>query len=87
MYYIQFFITTKNDIIKKKVSVVLMEAFVVGILLLGFYKIIEYILTKIGSNTKPNILLTVFLSGVVFHITCEYLGLNMWYSKNYCKLM
>lgn len=73
---------------KKPVTTVLFEAIIVGVLLVILYKIIESIvvnLLKIKSNLKY--LFILFLSGFIFHVICEYLGVNMWYSKNYCKLL
>jgi hypothetical protein len=27
-----------------------------------------------------------FISGFLFHITCEYSGINLWYAIKYCSL-
>lgn len=58
----------------KKISTVLFEAFVVGLVLALLY----FGVTKF---LKP--LPAVFVSGAVFHLMCEYTGLNKWYAKTY----
>jgi len=30
---------------------------------------------------------TLFIVGALFHLLCEYTGVNVWYAKNYCKLL
>ena len=64
----------------KNIQTVLIEAIVVGACLVAFFKGVELLLPGIGFN------MTVFASGVVFHLVFEYIGLNKWYSIEYCKL-
>lgn len=73
----------------KPVNLVLIEAVVVGILLIGFVKVIkDYLLQYIPniSGHKESIEL-FFVAGFIFHIVCEYTGINLWYAKEYCKLV
>lgn len=58
----------------KPAATLLLEAFIVGILLAGLY----FVLSK---YVKP--IQAVFLSGVMFHLACEYTGVNAWYAKTY----
>jgi hypothetical protein len=58
----------------KSVSTVLFEAFVVGLMLAILY---------LGTIKFLKPLQAVFVSGVIFHLTCEYTGLNKWYAKTY----
>jgi len=70
-----------SDVSLKSFLSVLIEAGVVGILL-----IIVYALIKVGlGDINYNILL--FVSGALFHIICEYTGLNLWYVREYNKLL
>lgn len=77
---------------KKAVATVLVEAFVVGIGLI----MIQYVLFKFAFSQKwlsnlnfwkKDYIMFVFISGVIFHLGFEYTGVNMWYSKEYCKLL
>ena len=58
----------------KPILTLLIEALVVGILLVGVY----YIISK---YYKP--IPAVFLSGAMFHLLCEASGINRWYAKTY----
>ena len=53
---------------------VALEAFVVGILLVILY----FILSRLAPP-----LVAVFLSGALFHLICEYTGVNAWYARTY----
>ena len=69
------------DLSKKKISRILIEAVIVGLLLVVVYNPIKYIL----NDWNNNILLLV--SGAIFHIICEYTGVNIWYVKDYNKFL
>lgn len=51
-----------------------LEAFVVGILLTILY----FILSRMAPP-----LVAVFISGALFHVVCEYTGVNAWYARTY----
>ena len=73
----------------KSIAFVIMEAIVVGIILIIFVTFTQkYILQLIPnlSGHKDTIEL-FFIAGFLFHITFEYTGINLWYSKEYCKLL
>lgn len=61
----------------KPVQTLLIEALVVGILLVAIFILVS----KLTKNT----LYAVFASGAVFHLLCEATGVNAWYAKNYFK--
>ncbi len=74
---------------KKSFTLVLTEAIIVGAFLIGFVKIVkDYILPRIPnlSGYKNDIELYL-IAGILFHIAFEYSGINLWYSKEYCKLL
>ena len=76
------------SISKKSLQLVLTEAIIVGICLIGFIKLTNtYILPYIPniSGQKENIELFL-IAGFLFHFAFEYTGINLWYSKEYCKL-
>lgn len=58
----------------KSAATLFVEAFVVGILLAGLY-------FTLSQYLKP--LQAVFFSGVMFHLTCEFTGVNAWYARTY----
>jgi hypothetical protein len=76
------------DVSKKPVLTILIESTVVGAGLVVLVYLIETYLSKylpdIIQNKKVQIL---FISGFLFHIICEYTGVNTWYAKEYCKLL
>jgi hypothetical protein len=74
---------------KKTLSLILIESIVVGISLIGFVKIVkDFILPYIPnfSGYKNDVELYI-IAGFLFHIVFEYSGINLWYSKEYCKLL
>lgn len=73
----------------KKVTSVLIESSVVGIALAILVKIVKnFVLQYIPdiSGNKEGIELLV-ITGFLFHLICEYTGVNLWYAKEYCKLL
>ena len=78
----------------KPLRTVLIEAIVVGLLLIPFTYVAGYIAKMIVSKPSlPDICrkwnenyimeVNLFLAGFLFHIVLEYLGINEWYAKNY----
>jgi hypothetical protein len=61
----------------KGVFRILIEAFVVGLLLIIVYNPFKYIFKDINYN------IILFISGAIFHIIFEYTGINIWYVKDY----
>jgi hypothetical protein len=59
----------------KPVSTLLLEALVVGILLVAVFIFV--------SKFTKNTLYAVFASGALFHLLCEATGVNRWYAKTY----
>ena len=53
-----------------------LEAFVVGLLLAILFFIVR-------TFTPP--LVAVFISGALFHVICEYTGVNAWYARTYAS--
>ena len=75
---------------KSSKNILLTEAPVVGILLVVLFSLILVLLnfiTWFKENHSVHMMLSVFLSGILFHILCEYSGINTWYSKNYCEII
>jgi hypothetical protein len=74
---------------QKPFSIILMEAVVVGILLIIVYNIVDLILLSYKLDDKMSLLfykgLVLFVSGFIFHILCEITGINLWYVKDYNK--
>jgi len=66
----------------KKPQIILIEASVVGILLVLLFIILKDILGK-----QITTIYIIFISGFLFHTIFEYIGLNKWYSLEYCKLI
>lgn len=72
----------------KSVSLVLFEALVVGVGLAILVALVQpmsgYIPNLSGRKEQIEMLIVV---GFLFHVICEYTGVNWWYSKKYCQLM
>lgn len=78
------------ELSKKSILNVLFEAIIVGVLLIVIYKILEYIKIDEYVNVSEKIdkqIVLLFISGFLFHIICEYTGINIWYVKEYSKLL
>jgi hypothetical protein len=67
----------------KSVMGVYIEAVIVGILILPVY----YTLSYFFKDYIKSEMTMIFMTGLYFHLICEYTGINMWYAKEYCKLL
>jgi len=65
----------------KNYSKILLEAIVVGLLLIIVFNIVKYVLIE------KNLIIQIFISGALFHILCEITGINIWYVKDYNKYL
>jgi hypothetical protein len=81
----------------KTFSTVLIESVVVGVALIAIVFVVGTALKSAGypmSEPQPQcknwndthiMEVTLLLSGMLFHIICEYTGVNKWYVDNYYK--
>ena len=79
-----------GEFYKPIAKVCLVEAPVVGTLLVVLFSLILVLLNFIPlfkENHNIHMMLSVFISGYLFHILCEYTGVNTWYSKDYCEIL
>jgi hypothetical protein len=67
----------------KNFKLIFIESIVVAIGLIFLFIILKYIF----NNNITNNYLLIGISGSLFHIICEYTGINIWYSKQYCKIL
>jgi hypothetical protein len=68
----------------KPVSTVLIESVIVGAGLIAIVYFVEMYLSKyIPDIIQNKKIQNLFFSGFLFHILCEYTGVNMWYAKDY----
>jgi hypothetical protein len=71
----------------KSFNTVLFESIFVGALLVVLYTLVEYIAKNILNVTNIPSFALLFLSGALFHLICEYTGINVWYVREYNKLL
>ena len=70
----------------KTVYEILGEAAFVGVFLVVFYFIVHWIrlnFIKVNCPEPMCLYLELIAAGALFHIVCEYTGINKWYSINY----
>lgn len=74
---------------KSFIRVSLIEGSIVGLFLVLIFVIISLLLSniKLLKNNNIQLYLSLFISGALFHILCEYTGVNVWYVKNYNELL
>lgn len=69
---------------------IFIEGIVVGQLLVWIFNLTKYIIIPNliplfdlrGSNIP-----ILFISGFLFHIICEFTGVNIWYVRNYYSIL
>jgi hypothetical protein len=72
----------------KPVSLIAIEASVVGACLILIVYILKNFMTYIPNfSGRREDIEFLFVVGVIFHVMFEYTGINLWYSKEYCKLL
>jgi hypothetical protein len=70
----------------KSFNTVFLEAVFVGALLVVVYIAVDFVFKTLNyTDIQPFVLL--FLSGAFFHIVCEYTGINIWYVREYNKIL
>lgn len=65
----------------KDYTTVLIEAIVVGGLLVALFYTVKSIIPSYSE------MIHLFVTGAAFHILCEILGINLWYVKNYVEIL
>jgi len=79
-----------GEFYKSETRIFLKEAPIVGFILILIFIFTSCILKYIYDRKKNHnihMILSVFISGYLFHLACEYSGLNVWYSKDYCEII
>lgn len=74
----------------KPILTIIFEAIFVGVGLILLYVLTEFFLDYMNISIKNQFTYkytTLFISGFIFHVFFEYSGVNLWYSKEYCKLI
>jgi hypothetical protein len=63
--------------------------FIILLFLIGLlpYFNINHIDDEFKKRHSIHMFLTTFLAGALFHLLCEYSGINVWYVNQYNKLL
>ena len=64
---------------------VLKEAIVVGIATVIIGQFVGFTLSKVMKtvrNKRYIMIWSLFFTGILIHLLCEYFGINKWYCKN-----
>jgi len=75
---------------KKSFKTLAAETAFVGFGLLVLFMIVLILTSYIKplkEDHPKHMAASVFISGGLFHLICEFTKLNEWYSKEYCKLL
>ena len=76
-----------SQVSKKTVFQVVIEATIVGLLLIFFIHFTYYFKSMIPDMFGQKDIEVYFIAGFLFHMVFEFTGINLWYSKEYCKLL
>lgn len=74
----------------KDIQLLIIEGIIVGLGLILVFNLTTAVLDKLSEEfnfNKFNLPVLLFLSGFIFHIACEYSGINIWYSLKYCEIL
>lgn len=67
----------------KSINTVLGEASVVGAAFVVIFMVVSTFPIPEAWPSLRKLYIQLFLSAALFHVGCEYSGINEWYSKNY----
>lgn len=71
----------------KPIKTILIEAIVVAAGLVALYFAVDYLATHAGISKGEHHVVKLAAAGALFHVACEYTGVNVWYVKDYAKLL
>ena len=72
----------------KNFTTIILEAVIVGVSMVFISLFIDkYFDVYLPKITKIAMVDGVFYTGILAHFIFEYSGVNIWYSKEYCKIL
>lgn len=71
----------------KSFNTVFIESIFVGVLLIIVYIAVEFVFKTLLNYKDIHHFVFLFISGALFHLICEYTGINIWYVREYNKLL
>lgn len=71
----------------KQIQTILIEAIVVGVSLIFIALFTQKLEKNLPKITGDPMIDGIFYTGCIAHLVFEYSGVNIWYSKEYCKLI